>query len=197
MIYGYARCSTSETKQDINRQKRELKEMGAKHIFWEYESSTNLNRPEFDKLMLIVRPGDTIVATEISRITRSVKQMCDIMQVAKDMQLKLVFGSFILDCSGKEIDPMTETMLYTMTIFAELERKMTVQRVKSGLRNARAKGKQLGRPRLTIDKIPDKVIKHLKLWREGYITKTEYAKICGVSRATIHSYIKILTEQCN
>ena len=53
-IYGYARCSTNESKQDINRQKRELKKLGIKddkHIYWEYSSGSKTDRAEFQKLL--------------------------------------------------------------------------------------------------------------------------------------------------
>ena len=69
MIYGYARCSTNESMQDIDRQIRELKQQGAedKTIYREYESGTKTNRAELQKLLDIVKPGDTILATEVSR----------------------------------------------------------------------------------------------------------------------------------
>lgn len=109
MIYGYARCSTNETLQDINRQIRELKQKGAtdKTIYREYESGTKLNRVELQKLLDIVKPGDTILATEVSRLTRSTKQLCDVIEMAKEKRIKLVLGTFIVDCS-QELDPMTE-----------------------------------------------------------------------------------------
>ena len=77
MVYGYCRCSTNEKKQDINRQRKELKEMGAtdNSIYMEYESGTKINRVELNKLLEIVKQGDIIVVTEISRITRSTKQL--------------------------------------------------------------------------------------------------------------------------
>lgn len=115
MIYGYARCSTNESMQDIDRQIRELKQQGAedKTIYREYESGTKTNRVELQKLLDIVEPGDTILATEVSRITRSTKQLCDIIELAKDRKIKLVLGSFVVDCR-KELDPMTEGMLKMM-----------------------------------------------------------------------------------
>ena len=111
MIYGYARCSTSEKEQDINRQVRELKQQKAtdRTIYREYESGTKTNRAELAKLLDIVQAGDTIIATEVSRITRSTKQLCDIIEFAKEKHIKLVLGSFIVDCT-KELDPMTEGM---------------------------------------------------------------------------------------
>ena len=84
--YG-ARCSTNETKQDINRQKRELKKLGVKddkYIYWEYESGTKTDRAEFQKMLDALAQGDTIVTTEVSRLTRSTKHLCDIIQIVQD-----------------------------------------------------------------------------------------------------------------
>lgn len=109
MEYGYARCSTNETKQDINRQKRELVAQGVleENIYWEYESGTKEDRTQLNRLLNVVVKGDVIVATEVSRITRSTKQLCEIIEFAKRRNIKLVLGSFVVDCS-KELDPMTE-----------------------------------------------------------------------------------------
>ena len=73
ITYGYARCSTNDSKQDITRQTRELKSLGVEeaNIFMEYESGTKTNRNELKKLLEIVKSGDTIVSTEVSRVTRS------------------------------------------------------------------------------------------------------------------------------
>ena len=145
MIYGYARCSTNEELQDINRQVRELKQQGATEetIYQEYESGTKADRTQLNRLLNLVTSGDTIVATEVSRVTRSTKQLCDIIELVKERHIKLVLGSFVVDCT-KELDPMTEGMLKMMGVFAELERNMISQRVKSGMENARAKGKTIG-----------------------------------------------------
>ncbi|MDY3791505.1 MAG: recombinase family protein [Oscillospiraceae bacterium] len=199
MTYGYCRCSTNESKQDINRQKRELKEMGAvdSTIFMEYESGTKINRPELLKMLSIVKEGDTIVTTEISRITRSTKQLCDIIELVKAKQLKLmVKNSITIDCTtGNNIDPMTKAFLQMAGVFAELERDMICSRVQSGINNARAKGVKLGRPQKTIDDIPDNVKKFFEKYKAGEFTKTEYARLCGISRPTLDKYISIMTDR--
>ena len=144
MIYGYARCSTNEERQDIDRQKRELKKLGVaddKNIYWEYESGTKDDRVELQKLLDIVKTGDTITTTEVSRLTRSTKRLCEILQVIQDKQLILdIGGSFRVDCSKGEMDPMTEGMVKMWGVFAEMERNIISQRVKSGMKNAAAKG---------------------------------------------------------
>ena len=195
MIYGYARCSTNEREQDINRQVRELKQQGAtdKTIYLEYESGTKENRVELIKLLDVVQPGDIILATEVSRITRSTKQLCDIIEIAKDKHIKLILGSFIVDCS-KELDPMTEGMLKMMGVFSELERNMISQRVKSGMLNAKAKGKQIGRPAVTADDIPAIFYRHYPKYKKGEINKKEFSRLCDLSYPTIYKYINIVEQ---
>lgn len=193
MKYGYARCSTNEKLQDIQRQVRELKQQGAtdETIYLEYESGTKENRAELNKLLHIVRPGDTIISTEVSRITRSTKQLCDIIELVKRRHVKLVLGAFVVDCR-KELDPMTEGMLKMMGVFAELERNMISQRVKSGMENARAKGKAIGRPPVTADDIPGVFYKHYPKYKKGELNKTELSRICGLSYPTIYKYLRIV-----
>lgn len=194
MIYGYARCSTSEKEQDIDRQKRELKELGAtaETIYFEYESGTKADRAEFNKLLNIVQQGDTIVTTEVSRLTRSTKQLCDIIQLISDKGLKLVIkGSVTIDCANGEIDPMTKSFLQMAGVFAELERNLISARVKSGIDNARAKGKAIGRPKTSKDTIPEVFYKHYPLYKEGRLTKKDLAAICGLSYPTVFKYLAL------
>lgn len=206
-IYGYARCSTDETKQQIDRQVRELKELGAtkETIYLEYESGTKINRVELNRLLEKVQNGDQIIATEVSRITRSTKQLCDILDLVQDKKLKLVLGGFIVDCTKGELDPMTEGMLKMMGVFAEMERNMISQRVKSGMQNAKAKGKKIGRKKITKDDIPPIFVKHYDKYkinqedmkqgkkamdRRG-INLKEFMSITNLSKNTIYKYINL------
>jgi len=195
MIYGYARCSTNETKQDVERQIRDLRNMGAQtqDIYYEYETGTKQNRIELVRLLERIEEGDTIVTTEVSRITRSLKQLCDIIEIAKDKKLRLMIGNFVIDCSG-EIDHMTEAMLQMMGVFSQLERNMAIDRIKSGLANARAKGVPLGRPKRTVAEVPKKVKDYFSIFQEGSMTKKDYAMICGISRPTLDKYIALMTD---
>lgn len=193
MIYGYARCSTNEDLQDINRQIRELKQQGAKDttIYKEYESGTKVNRAELQKLLNTVQTGDTIIATEVSRITRSTKQLCEILELAKEQKIKLVLGTFVVDCTSN-LDPMTEGMLKMMGVFSELERNITSERVKSGMRNAKAKGKTIGRPPVTADNIPNIFYRHYPKYKKGEINKKELSRLCSLSYPTIYKYLRIV-----
>lgn len=191
--YGYARCSTNEKKQDIDRQIRELASLGVKkeNIFWEYESGKNDDRAELNKLMKIVQPGDTIVSLEVSRLTRSTSMLCKILEEIKEKRVCLVIGSFIVDCRSEEIDPMTKGMLMMWGVFAEMERDIISQRVKSGMENAKAKGVKIGRPEVNRDTLPQNFLKYYPRYKSNEINVTEFARLAGVSRKTIYKYIDI------
>lgn len=196
-LYGYCRCSTNDTKQDIERQVRELKAMGATDstIYKEYVSGMKQNKTELTKLFEVIGAGDTLTVTEISRITRSTKQLCDIIDTVKAKKIKLIIkNSITIDCTNGELDPMTKAFLQMAGVFGELEHDMICSRVKSGVANARAKGKKIGRPQITLEQIPQQVKDKYSLYKNGDITKSEYAKICGISRPTLDKYINLITE---
>ncbi len=197
--YGYARCSTNESRQGIDRQKRELIAFGIRqeHIFWEYESGTKNDRVQLNRLMEIVKEGDSITSLEVSRLTRSTQKLCEIIQEIQEKKIKLVIaGSLTVDCSpGKEIDPLTKGMLMMRGVFAELEHDVIVQRVKSGLENARAKGVKLGRPKVNRDNIPAVFYKYYPMFRNGKINLSELSRLCRISRVTIYRYLNIVENK--
>lgn len=194
MIYGYARCSTNENRQDVNRQIRELKSLGVSdnsNIYFEYESGTKVDRVQLNRLLDVVTPGDTVATTEVSRITRSTKQLCDIIELVKEKHLRIVIGTFVVDCSTGNLDAMTQGMLEMMGVFASMERNMISERVKSGMANAAAKGSSIGRPATTTDNLPTIFIRHYPKYANKEINVTEFARICNLSRQSIYKYLKI------
>lgn len=194
--YGYARCSTNETMQDIDRQKRELIAAGVpkENIFSEYESGAKDDRIELNRLFSSISAGDTIVTTEVSRLARSTKKLCSLLDEVQNKKVCLnILGSITLDCRpGKETDPATVAMVQLMAVFAEMERKMISARVKSGMENARAKGKKIGRPLFSINDIPSDFFRYYALYKSGEINKSEIAKLSGKSRGTVYKYIGII-----
>ncbi len=94
-------------------------------------------------------------------MTRSTRQLCDIIQTIEDRRLKLIVkNSITIDCANGSIDPMTNAFLQIAGVFAELERNMISQRVKSGMANAKAKGAKIGRPGTSKDDIPPAFFRH-------------------------------------
>lgn len=193
MVYGYARCSTNEGKQDIQRQTRELKEAGAEQIFLEYEHGDSAIKEQLSTLLETAAAGDTILTLEVSRLARSTKQLCDIIEKVKEKKLKLnIVGSICVDCTNGQIDPMTNAFIQISGVFAELELRIIRERVRSGMQNARAKGRRIGRPQLSVNDIPASFLRHYPAYRAGKMNLSELSRVCCLSRTTTYKYISIL-----
>ena len=191
--WGYARCSTSEDKQDINRQIRELKAAGADEIIFEYQHGDSAVKNQQKMMLEQARPGDTIITLEVSRLSRSTQQLCQIIDTIKEKRLRLVIvGSITIDCRGGELDAMSSAFLKMAGVFSELELQMIRARVKSGMENARAKGKKLGRKPTTKDDIPAAFYRHYPAYMAGTLNVSELARVSGLSRPTVYKYLKII-----
>ena len=193
MIYGYARCSTNESKQDINRQLRELKEEGAQEVYFEYEHGDSDIKQKQLALFDVAKEGDTIITLEVPRLARSTKQLCEIIEIVKEKKLKLIIkGSITVDCTLGRLDPMSNAFIQMSGVFAELELSMIRERVRSGMANARAKGKRVGRKPTTKEDIPPLFYKHYPAYVAKQINVSEFARLCGLSRPTVYKYLKII-----
>ena len=193
MTYGYARCSTNETKQDINRQVRELKSAGADTLFLEYEHGDSKIKSQQEAMFAQAQAGDTILTLEVPRLARSTQQLCEIIERVREKRLRLVIiGSITLDCREGRADPMSEAFLQMAGVFSQLELAMIRERVRSGMANAKAKGKQIGRPQTTRDSIPAIFLRHYPAYKSGQLNITELSRVCDLSRTTIYKYISLL-----
>ena len=193
MTYGYARCSTNEDKQDINRQIRELKAAGAQEVVFEYEHGDAKVKKNLQMLLETAAEGDTIITLEVSRLSRSTKQLCDIIDIIREKHLRLVIvGSITIDCRNGELDAMSSAFLKMAGVFSELELQMIRARVRSGMANAAIKGKHIGRPQTTKDDIPAVFYKHYPAFMAETLNVSELARVCGLSRPTVYKYLRLV-----
>lgn len=193
MIYGYARCSTNESKQDINRQVRELKAAGADELFIEYEHGDSKIKSQQDQMFEAAKEGDTVVVLEVSRLARSTQQLCEIIERVREKKIRLlIVGSITLDCRSGQADPMSEAFLQMAGVFSQLELAMIRSRVRSGMANAKAKGKRIGRPQLQKENVPASFIRHYPAFKNGDLNISELARVCDLSRTTVYKYLSLL-----
>ena len=193
MIDGYARCSTRESRQDVPRQIRELKASGAEKVVFEYEHGDAKVKQNLEMLLEAAQPGDTILTTEVSRLSRSTQQLCEIIARIQQKRLRLtILGSITVDCRSGALDPMTKAFLQMSGIFAELELSMIRARVKSGMAAARAKGKQIGRKPTSKADIPAAFYRHYPAYASGQLNVSELARVCGLSRPTVYKYLRLI-----
>ena len=193
MNRGYSRCSTNEGKQDINRQVRELKAAGAEVVYMEYEHGDAKVKSQQQAMFAESEAGDTIIVLEVSRLARSTQQLCEIIEIVRQKHLRLVIvGSITLDCRNGQADPMSEAFLQMAGVFSQLELSMIRARVRSGMENAKAKGKKIGRPQVTADDVPSGFLRHYQAYKRGQLNVSELARVCNISRTTAYKYINLL-----
>lgn len=192
-IWGYARCSTTEEKQDVQRQIRELKAAGANEIVFEYEHGDAKVKHNLNMLLESASDGDTIITLEVSRLSRSTHQLCEIVNIIKEKHLRLVIvGSITVDCRNGQIDPMSQAFIQMSAVFSELELSIIRARVRSGMENAKAKGKPIGRRGTTLDDIPQLFYRHYPAYKAGNINISELARVSNISRPSAYKYLKLL-----
>ena len=103
----------------------------------------------------------------------------------------MIVGSITVDCRNGEIDPMSQAFIQMSAVFAELELSIIRARVKSGIANAKAKGRQIGRRKSSKADIPAVSWKHYPAYAEGKMNVSELARVCGVSRPTVYKYLRM------
>lgn len=172
---------------------RELKTAGAEEIFMEYEHGDAKIKSQQQAMFAQAQAGDTITVLEVSRLARSTQQLCEIIDLVREKHLRLVIvGSITLDCRSGQPDPMSEAFLQMAGVFSQLELSMIRVRVRSGMANARAKGKRIGRPQVTAEDLPSAFLRHYPAYQKGTLNVSELARVCGVSRTTVYKYISLL-----
>ena len=103
-----------------------------------------------------------------------------------------ILGSITIDCREGQPDPMSEAFLQMAGVFSQLELAMIRARVKSGMANAKAKGKKIGKPITTTDDIPAVFFKHYPAYAAVQMNLSEFARVCCLSRPTMYKYLKMI-----
>lgn len=181
MVIGYARVSTLE--QNLDRQIDNLTAYGCEKIYQEKMTGTKADRPEFRAMLDALRPGDVLVTDSFSRLSRSTKDLLDLVERLNTAGVHLV--------SMKEnLDTTTATgkmMLTMLSALSQFERDLIAERTKDGLKAARARGRKGGRPTVGNDKIKEQA---LAMYDANIMTNKEIAEKCNVSTATLSRWIK-------
>src|ERR1017187_8811541 len=152
----YARVSTTNHGQDVTLQTRELEQFAEARGWHLVDSYLDLGisgskdkRPELDRLMADAhrRRFDVVIVWKFDRFARSVSHLLRVLETFNALGIAFVSLSEQMDTTT----PAGKMVFTVLGAVAELERSLIVERVKAGLRNARAKGKRLGRPRVVLD----------------------------------------------
>ena len=198
MIYGYARISTAfeqskDRNQSFDRQLMILKERGIdeQNIFQDRISGgvSTKNRPEFDKMMSILKKGDMIIVSEMSRFSRSLQDLIESVNnlTNKGIGITFIKENIIIDDNG--LNPMNKFIFQLFGAFAEFEKSLIAERVKMGMQASKMKGTKLGCP----NKIQDQeTIKEFTLDYKNGMQYKEMQEKYNLSKPSVISMAKRL-----
>lgn len=182
MIYGYARVSTK--KQDLSTQISQLKQAGAEKIFDEKWTGTSMNRPQLDKLLDIVKAGDTVLVTKLDRLARNTQDALEIATTLRDKKVVLN----VLNMGPINNTPMGQLIFSMFSAFAQFERDLIVARTQEGKEWAKKHDPNYldGRPRIYDEA---RISHAYQLRKQGY-SYSQLEKALGISRATLYRRIQ-------
>jgi len=188
MIYGYARVSTKD--QNLNLQLDALKAAGCQKIFSEKVSAAR-ERPELEKLIGFLQPGDTVIVWKLDRLARSLK---DLIKLVSDFKERSVYFISVQD----KIDTASAQGRLIFNIFAslaEFERDLIRERTVAGLDAARARGNKGGRPEGLSQQAEIKAMAVYHLYQDNSLSISQIIKETGVSVATLYKYIRYIEKK--
>lgn len=180
MIIGYSRVSSQD--QNLDRQIDQLKNAGCERIYSEKVTGTTTDRPELQRLIDHLRAGDTIIVCELTRLSRSTKDLFKLVETIESV------GANIKSLKESWLDTTTPHGKLMFTIFAgisQFERDLIAQRTREGLASARARGRNGGRP----NKDKDKVQLALRMYEDKKYSIAEITEATGVSKPTLYRYL--------
>ncbi|MFT8358620.1 recombinase family protein [Bifidobacterium aquikefiri] len=181
MMIGYARVSTVEQNEQL--QTDALTKAGCERMFIDHASGAKAHRPELDRLLDVIRDGDTLVVWKLDRLGRSVQNLVDLMTLLQSRGVG--FKSLT-----ENMDTTTPGGVLIFNVFAamaQFERDLIRERTNAGLQAARARGHKGGRPSKLTEKQRARIS---ELYQGRTLTVQEIADQYHVSRKTIYSSLK-------
>ncbi|MEU4345416.1 recombinase family protein [Nocardia sp. NPDC023852] len=190
MDLGYARVST--THQDLERQLVALADQGieADRIYADKKTGATIDRPEFAKMLKYARPGDTIVATNLDRLGRNLRECLNVIHdlTQRGVGVKTLRDPLPIDTT--DTSGMAEISVAMLALFAHMERVFMRERAAHAREVAAAQGKQPGRPR----KLSPAQLAAARAALAAEQPVEQVAEAFGVSRATLYRYLAELVD---
>ena len=177
MNIAYVRVSTVE--QNEERQTEGLKKYNIDNWFIEKVSGKDTNRPKLTEMINFVRKGDTVYVWDFSRLSRSVKDLLELVETLQEKQVHLVSIKENLDTST----PTGKLMLTMIGAINEFERTNLLERQKEGIAIAKSKGKYKGRKKIDY---PSNWKEVYNQWKHREITATKAMELLELKRNTFN-----------
>jgi DNA invertase Pin-like site-specific DNA recombinase len=185
MKVGYVRVSTVE--QNEARQVEALEKFDVEKWYSEKVSGKDTKREQLQQMLDYVRAGDEIYVMDFSRLSRSVSDLLDIVELLNKKGVKLVSLKENLDTST----PTGKLMLTMIGAIAEFERMNILERQKEGIAIAKRNGKYKGRKEKELNNFGEVY----EAWKKGEITAVAAAGALGINRGTFYNRVNKFERQ--
>jgi DNA invertase Pin-like site-specific DNA recombinase len=182
---GYVRVSTEE--QNPDRQIVSLNTGEIDKMFIDYTSGKTTARPELQKALSYVREGDTLIVWSIDRLSRSLRDLLELVDNLNERGVTLKFVKENMTFSKEKTDAVSSLILGVLGSVAEFERALIRERQMEGIAIAKAKGNVYKGRKPTLCNVE---IQSLLEMVENGTPKGKVAKKFGVSRQTVYSYLE-------
>ncbi|QJR82599.1 recombinase family protein [Alteromonas pelagimontana] len=181
MLVGYARVSTDD--QNLNLQRDALDQAGCEQVFEDQLSGARAERPGLHQALQYARAGDTLVVWRLDRLSRSLKDLIEMVALLESKGIGLKSLQEAIDTSSSS----GKLIFHIFGALAEFERNLIRERTQAGLQAARARGRKGGRPK-ALNK--DKQALAVKLYDEKKHTVDQICEMMGISKPTLYKYIE-------
>ena len=187
-IYGYARVSSQDQNEERQLIALREKQIAPDHIFVDKQSGKDFDRPQYQKMLKVLQPGDTLYVLSFDRLGRNyeelqnqwrmlTKEMGVIICVMDTQALEIRTGNVLLDMF------FADMLRNVLSFLAQSERENIKQRQAQGIAAAKARGVHMGRPTLHVPAHFEKTLIRLEA---GEISLAEAEKLCSMSRSTFY-----------
>jgi len=181
VLIGYARVSTDD--QNLNLQRDALNQAGCDQIFEDRLSGAKAERPGLHEALRYARSGDTLVVWRLDRLSRSLKDLIEMVTLLESDSVGLKSLKEAIDTTSSS----GKLIFHIFGALAEFERNLIRERTQAGLQAARARGRKGGRPKALNT---DKQALAVQLYDEKTHTVEQICQMMGISKPTLYKYIE-------
>ena len=193
-VYGYARVSSCD--QNEARQLAALQQAGAppQGIFVDKQSGKDFHRPQYQRLVNALRPGDLLLVLSIDRLGRNYQEIQEqwrLLTKVKNIDVCVLDMPLLDTRQGRDLMGtfIADLVLQILSFVAQSERESIKSRQRQGIAAAREKGVRLGRPPAPL---PESYLAAYRQWRAGALTGAQAARQCGMALSTFRYKAEML-----